>query len=62
VGPAAAERRSAAIEELFPVFSTGVRLRLARQLGVGDLNDRVHDLFVVVTESIRNGNYGSRSG
>ena len=44
-----------AMEDLYRVLSTGVRLRLARQLGVRDLNDRVHDLFVMVTESILNG-------
>jgi RNA polymerase sigma-70 factor (ECF subfamily) len=45
----------AAMEDLYRVLSSGVRLRLARQLGSRDLNDRVHDLFVMVTESIRNG-------
>ena len=43
------------MEDLYRVLSTGVRLRLARQLGGRDINDRVHDLFVLVTESIRNG-------
>jgi RNA polymerase sigma factor (sigma-70 family) len=43
------------MEDLYHVLSTGVRLRLARQLGGRDLNDRVHDLFVMVTESIQNG-------
>lgn len=46
---------AAAMEDLYRVFCTGVRFRLARQLGPRDLNDRVHDLFVMVTESIRNG-------
>jgi RNA polymerase sigma-70 factor, ECF subfamily len=45
----------AAMEDLYQVLSSGVRLRLARQLGGRDINDRVHDLFVLVTESIRNG-------
>jgi RNA polymerase sigma-70 factor, ECF subfamily len=44
-----------AMEDLYRVLSTGVRLRLARQLGGRDINDRVHDLFVMVTESILNG-------
>jgi RNA polymerase sigma-70 factor (ECF subfamily) len=43
------------MEDLYRVLSSGVRLRLARQLGSRDINDRVHDLFVMVTESIRNG-------
>jgi DNA-directed RNA polymerase specialized sigma24 family protein len=45
----------AAMEDLYRVLSTGVRLRLARQLRGRDINDRVHDLFVLVTESILNG-------
>jgi RNA polymerase sigma factor (sigma-70 family) len=45
----------AAMEDLYRVLSTGVRLRLARQLRGRDINDRVHDLFVMVTESIQNG-------
>lgn len=44
-----------AMEDLYRVLSTGVRLRLARHLGGRDLNDRVHDLFVMVTESILSG-------
>jgi len=45
----------AAMEDLYRVLSSGVRLRLARQLGSRDINDRVHDLFVMVIESIQNG-------
>jgi RNA polymerase sigma factor (sigma-70 family) len=44
-----------AMEDLYRVFCGGVRLRLARQLGQHDLNDRVHDIFLIVTESILNG-------
>jgi len=44
-----------AVEDLYEVFSTGVRLRLARQLAAMDVNDKVHDLFVAVMESIREG-------
>ncbi len=43
------------MEDLYRVISTGVRLRLARHAGGHDLNDRVHDLFVTMTESIRKG-------
>jgi DNA-directed RNA polymerase specialized sigma24 family protein len=43
------------MEDLYRVLSTGVRLRLARELRGRDINDRVHDLFVMVTESIQNG-------
>jgi RNA polymerase sigma factor (sigma-70 family) len=45
----------AAMEDLYRVFSDGIRLYLWRQLGPQDLNDKVHDLFLTVTESIRNG-------
>ncbi len=44
-----------AVEDLYEVFSTGIRLRLARQLAAMDVNDKVHDLFVAVMESIRQG-------
>ncbi len=44
-----------AVEDLYEVFSTGIRLRLARQLSAMDVNDKVHDLFVAVMESIRQG-------
>lgn len=43
------------MEELYRVFSQGIRLYLCRQLGPQDLNDKVHDLFLIVTQSIRNG-------
>jgi len=44
-----------AMEDLYRVFSDGIRLYLWRQLGPQDLNDKVHDLFLIVTQSIRNG-------
>jgi len=44
-----------AMEELYRVFSKGVRFFLYRQLGPQDLDDKVHDLFVTITQSIRKG-------
>ena len=44
-----------AMEDLYRVFSDGIRLYLWRQLGPQDLTDKVHDLFLTVTQSIRNG-------
>jgi len=41
--------------ELYHLFSKGVRFYLCRQLGVQDLDDRVHDTFVVVVQAIRRG-------
>jgi RNA polymerase sigma factor (sigma-70 family) len=43
------------MEALYNVFTTGIKLHLWRQLGAQDLNDAVHDLFIVVTEQIQNG-------
>src|SRR3954463_10560421 len=43
------------MEDLYRVFSEGIRFYLWRQLGAQDLTDRVHDLFLTVTQSIRNG-------
>jgi RNA polymerase sigma-70 factor, ECF subfamily len=41
--------------ELYQLFSKGIRSYLCRQLGVQDLDDRVHDTFVVVVQAIRRG-------
>ena len=43
------------MEELYRVFSKGVRFFLYRQLGPHDLDDKVHDVFLIVAQSIRNG-------
>jgi RNA polymerase sigma-70 factor (ECF subfamily) len=43
------------MEDLYRVFSKGVRFFLYRQLGPNDLDDKVHDVFLIVTQSIRNG-------
>ena len=43
------------MEELYRVFSGGVRFHLCRQLGAQDLDDKMHDIFVAVAGSIRNG-------
>ena len=43
------------MEELYRVFSTGIRFHLCRQLGQQDLDDKVHDIFVIVAQSIRSG-------
>jgi RNA polymerase sigma-70 factor, ECF subfamily len=44
-----------AMEELYRIFATGVRFYLCRQLGPQDLEDRVHDAFVTITQSIQRG-------
>lgn len=46
---------ASAMEELYKIFSTGIRFLLYRQLGPQDLDDKVHDIFVIITEAICNG-------
>jgi len=43
------------MEELYRVFSRGVRFYLCRQLGPQDLDDKVHDTFLIVVQAIRKG-------
>jgi RNA polymerase sigma factor (sigma-70 family) len=43
------------MEELYRVFHTGIRFQIFRQLGPQDLDDRVHDIFLLITQSIQNG-------
>jgi RNA polymerase sigma factor (sigma-70 family) len=44
-----------AMTELYGVFTRGIRYLLLRSLGVEELDDRVHDCFLIVTEAIRSG-------
>ncbi|MCS7043866.1 MAG: sigma-70 family RNA polymerase sigma factor [Bryobacteraceae bacterium] len=46
---------AAAIEELYRLFCRGIRFFLCRHLGPQDLDDRVHDTFLMVVHSIQNG-------
>ena len=46
---------SGALEALYEVFGRGVRLQLLRQLGPQDLDDRVHDAFLIVVQAIQRG-------
>jgi len=41
--------------ELYHVFGRGIRYFLLRKLGPKDVDDRVHDVFLIVVDSIRNG-------
>ena len=43
------------MEELYSVFCTGIRFYLCRQLGPQDLDDKVHDAFLTIAQSIRRG-------
>ena len=44
-----------ALEELYDLFSKGIRFYFWRHLGPQDLDDRVHDAFLMVTQSIQTG-------
>ncbi len=44
-----------AIEELYRMFARGIRYFLCHHLGPRDLDDRVHDTFLVVVRSIQSG-------
>ena len=44
-----------AMAELYQVFAKGIRFYLCRQVGPQELDDRVHDAFLVVVQSIQRG-------
>ncbi len=46
---------SEAMDELYRVFGSGVRGYMRRQLGYQDVDDKVHDTFIIVVQAIRNG-------
>jgi RNA polymerase sigma-70 factor (ECF subfamily) len=43
------------MEDLYQIFSKGIRFYLCRQLEPQDLDDKIHDTFVVVVRAIRKG-------
>jgi len=43
------------MEELYRVFGRGIRFYLCRQLGIQELDDKVHDTFLIVVQAIRRG-------
>jgi RNA polymerase sigma-70 factor (ECF subfamily) len=43
------------MEDLYQLFSKGIRFYLCRQLGPQELDDKVHDTFLVVVQAIRRG-------
>lgn len=44
-----------ALEELYALFSRGIKFMIIRQLGRQDIEDRVHDTFVIVVQAIQRG-------
>ncbi len=47
------------LDDLYRHFSTGVRFFLSRQLGTREIDDRVHDTFLIVVDAIRSGDLRS---
>ena len=45
----------AGLEELYRLFSRGIRFYLCRQLGPQELDDKVHDTFLIVVQAIQRG-------
>src|SRR3954447_13705091 len=45
----------ARMEELYAVFAKGVRFFLWRQIGPQDLDDKVHDVFLIIAQAIQRG-------
>jgi RNA polymerase sigma-70 factor, ECF subfamily len=43
------------MEELYQLFARGIRFYLCRQLGMQELDDKVHDTFLIVVQAIRRG-------
>jgi RNA polymerase sigma-70 factor, ECF subfamily len=43
------------MEDLYRLFSKGIRFYLCRHLGSQDLDDKVHDAFLVITQAIQRG-------
>ena len=43
------------MEELYRIFSRGIRYYLCRQLGPQELDDKVHDSFLIVVQAIQRG-------
>jgi RNA polymerase sigma-70 factor (ECF subfamily) len=45
-----------AMEDLYKLLKRGIRYYLFHQLGAKDLDDKVHDTFLIVVKAIRQGN------
>jgi RNA polymerase sigma-70 factor (ECF subfamily) len=43
------------LEDLYGLFARGIRYYLCRQLGPQELDDKVHDAFLIVVQAIRRG-------
>jgi RNA polymerase sigma-70 factor (ECF subfamily) len=45
------------MQELYQLFAKGLRYHLSRQVGSEELEDKIHDTFVVVVQAIRKGEF-----
>jgi RNA polymerase sigma-70 factor (ECF subfamily) len=43
------------MEDLYAMFARGIRFYLCRQLGAQELDDKIHDTFLIVVQAIRRG-------
>jgi DNA-directed RNA polymerase specialized sigma24 family protein len=43
------------MEDLYRMFARGIRFYLCRQLGSQELDDKIHDTFLIVVQAIRRG-------
>lgn len=50
-----ARGEASGMEELYRLFSKGMRFYLCRQLGPQDLDDKLHDTFLIVVQAIQRG-------
>ena len=48
-------RDESGMEELYRIFAKGIRFFLCRQLGPQELDDKVHDTFLIVLQAIQRG-------
>jgi RNA polymerase sigma factor (sigma-70 family) len=48
-------REDSGMEELYRIFAKGIRFFLCRQLGSQELDDKVHDTFLIVVQAIQRG-------
>jgi len=46
---------TSALEDLYRIFARGIKYQICRQLGSQDLEDKVHDCFLIVVQAIRRG-------
>lgn len=46
---------SAAMEAFYAAFDRGLRIYLGRQMGIQDVDDKIHEIFVIIISAIQRG-------